>query len=375
MTFARPFGLSRAFLFSAALVLAGGALAPLPASAEKMTGNDQPAEFPPSSYSGRQYVDSQGCVFVRAGLAGAVTWVPRVSRSRKKLCGFAPSRTQGTAASTAPVVSEPQIRAAPVVANARRAAPAPVAAPVHPAPVRRVVSATPPAPRIAAQRSTAAANSLTAPAVAPVRTPKGYRKAWNDDRLNPNRGKQLLSGALQTALIWTQTVPRHLIDRTSGKDVTATYNYLVYPYTDYARQKRDLRAGTHVVVKNAGGQRFIVLKSRLRSDANGRTVLQKATLSTKSVAPAPVARTVPAQVAPRAQSGRYVQVGTFGVAANAQRTAARLQGAGLPVRLGHVKRGGKTLQIVMAGPFADAAQMNGALATVRRAGFRDAFVR
>jgi hypothetical protein len=64
------------------LVLAAGA-----AQAEA----PQPAELPPADYAGLQYVDSQGCLFVRAGDGAEVVWIPRVSRQGVPDCGNPPS--------------------------------------------------------------------------------------------------------------------------------------------------------------------------------------------------------------------------------------------------------------------------------------------
>jgi hypothetical protein len=50
-----------------------------------------PAERPPSDYAGQQYVDSKGCLFLRAGPKGNETWIPRVTRDGVPLCGFPPS--------------------------------------------------------------------------------------------------------------------------------------------------------------------------------------------------------------------------------------------------------------------------------------------
>ncbi|MEM9581429.1 MAG: SPOR domain-containing protein, partial [Pseudomonadota bacterium] len=98
-----------------------------------------------------------------------------------------------------------------------------------------------------------------------------------------------------------------------------------------------------------------------------RQVVQKqARVSTRSVAPKK-----PVAVAGK----RYVQVGTYGVAANAQRAAQRLQQMGLPVRIGKFSRGGKQMRIVLAGPFKSAAHTGGALSALRNAGYHDAFAR
>lgn len=51
----------------------------------------RPAELPPSDYRGQQYVDSRGCLFMRAGQPGNEIWIPRVTRQGVPLCGNPPS--------------------------------------------------------------------------------------------------------------------------------------------------------------------------------------------------------------------------------------------------------------------------------------------
>jgi len=134
------------------------------AHAQSISSVQAPAEFPPSTYTGRQYVDSQGCVFVRAGIDGNVTWVPRVSRSRKVICGFQPSLASKPAAAQAtPPVPVETVKAAPAtVAPKSVAAPKPKVAKAKPAsaaapqakPVMIVKSAPAPQPVYSVQPTT-----------------------------------------------------------------------------------------------------------------------------------------------------------------------------------------------------------------------------
>lgn len=64
--------------------------------------------------------------------------------------------------------------------------------------------------------------------------PRGYRKAWNDDRLNRHRAEGTLDGYAKMQLVWTRDVPRRLIDARTGEDVTALMAG-VYPYRGAGR--------------------------------------------------------------------------------------------------------------------------------------------
>ena len=79
-------------------------------------------------------------------------------------------------------------------------------------------------------------------------------------------------------------------------------------------------------------------------------------------------RQAPQQVA---RAYRYIQVGSFGDHANAQRLLSRLQGMGLPTGAGNAG----ALKIVAVGPFSNASDMQNALGIVRGMGFTDAFPR
>ncbi|MCU0900521.1 MAG: SPOR domain-containing protein [Cypionkella sp.] len=395
------------------------------ANAQSANDFGGPQELPPASFTGQQYVDSRGCVFLRAGLSGRTNWVPRVSRNRQPLCGYPPTFGNNQVA-----VVDPAPRAAPAPAARATPSPAPAPSSVSQRPMDTVASTTtpprirapqgqrtiapstyvPPAvvtapPRVAqvtkpaptapapqvtrsqpAERSGSVAGSgkigcytdapvaerfrlqgggsvvlctrgdgdianarpprvlAGAAAVAPsgylegpdpakgvgapasgrvvVSTqdrqgvPKGYKKAFEDDRLNPHRAVGTREGWEQQDQVWTREVPARLVE-------------------DAAKPKRQ------------------------------KVVVRKVYASSKS-------EPASERATPR---GSYVQVGTFGQPANAEGASQRLARLGLPVARSKISKNGKPLQIVMAGPFGSSAEAQAALSAARRAGFGDAFIR
>ena len=417
---------------------------------------DQPKEFPPASYKGKQYVDSSGCVFIRAGIDGNVTWVPRVSRKRDGVCGFKPTNVGTAVASLAPQGQAPvQITLDNAAAPTTRRAAAPAAA-LQPRPVpqtrrtQSVVRQTAPqvvrqtapqpvavAPTIVATAPVAApvavgscpgrsalsqrysggsglpvrcgpqahrivgtqatttttttrGSSVQYPsavgtvAVAPttrivpkhvainrintynnVQVPNGYKSVWEDDRLNPKRAEQNLAGRTQMLLIWTNTVPRRLINQTTGQDVTAKMP-LIYPYTSIDQQRREMGEVT-LLARN--GQ----LVKRIVRKPGGAPVLREPTYSSRSAAK-PVAAAPEKRAQVQNGGNTYVQVGTFLNAANAQQTAQRIARMGMGARIGKSTRGGKTYLSVQAGPFPTSSAPH-ALGKLRGVGYRDAYIR
>jgi hypothetical protein len=88
----------RAILRAAAVwaALAGPSVAELPG----------PAELPPKDYAGQQYVDSKGCLFLRAGPKGNESWVPRVTRDGLPICDQPPSGRRVPVAGEEPEAGE-----------------------------------------------------------------------------------------------------------------------------------------------------------------------------------------------------------------------------------------------------------------------------
>ena len=388
-----------------------------------------PANLPPSSFQGDQFVDARGCIFLRAGFGGQVNWVPRVDRAHNPLCGFPPTfGGQAAAAVAADMAPEPAapapaaVVAAPMVAARNVAAPT-VAAPTVAAPQiamrapqngglgwlfgtgnsNRVAVAAPQvqAPQIQAPQVQVPV-AMTAPryqtttglaagqvgcwADAPrlervvLRTGgqalvctrgDGTLDGWRPPMFGPGAGV----GAALTAMDTLQGARLAAANTTTR----VASNSVPTPPKGYKLAWKDDRLNPLRGVGTASGQAqqdqiwtrdvpAVLVQDQPVAQTAGRV---QTTVSTMSAPAAPVVVAKPA-----AQSGAaYVQVGTFGDPANAAGVKARLAALGLPVSTSKLTKGGKQLQIIFAGPFASAAQAQSALTAARGAGFGDAFLR
>lgn len=378
----------------AALSLSLGLVLPVASAAQGV-----PAEVPSSSYTGDQYIDSRGCVFVRVGFGAATEWVPRVGRDRNQVCGQTP--TSGVARTQPDLTAENGVTviggAAPVAA-APAPAPAPTPAPTAPVIVAAPVVAAPqvpaarPAPvTVQAPQATTGCPDLPAAhqpyftgegvrcgpqahfpgtpgpqsslggAAAEPRTgtprsfalsapPPGYEVAWDDGRLNPYRGLGTPTGQAQMEQVWTNTVPRRLAS---------------VPIT----------RGTQVLTRRQAAAAALAARTAAETPATGALV-SAGTRSTRSRVPLAAEPTAPVANEVRVGAGhRHVLAGTFRGEGDASNAYQRLAATGLPARIGRVERQGQTLFVVMAGPYDDPQSLGRALVQARGAGFSGAITR
>tara|TARA_R110002096_G_scaffold7102_4_gene31480 strand:- start:2376 stop:3647 length:1272 start_codon:yes stop_codon:yes gene_type:complete len=73
---------------------------PQMAGAQALKNVRAPANLPPADYTGAQFVDNKGCIFIRAGRLGPVTWVPRIDQARKHMCSKSYTPTFATQVAT-----------------------------------------------------------------------------------------------------------------------------------------------------------------------------------------------------------------------------------------------------------------------------------
>ncbi|NOX72756.1 MAG: SPOR domain-containing protein [Alphaproteobacteria bacterium] len=385
--------------------------------AQSLRAAKGPAERPPSSYKGSSYVDSRGCVYIRAGYDGNVSWIPRVTRARRQVCGLKPTAGIRSTAQTTVKTARPTtptttvaLGVAPPKAKRKKAnwnwftAPrrtqvktatvqAPVLVPTPKLrPRTRVVAVAPSAPRIARGgpirttpqavhpadyyngrlgRGGIAGQGAQVTRVQPFVLPKGYKSLLTTDVAQARRGFGTAQGQAQMDLLWTQTTPRRLIDVTTGRDMTMQLPQVKYPYTTITASTRAFAPATAAPIRKKHKKKRPV--DDAASPLNMIEVEDVSALDPNVKSNIPKTELKVTTKTKTAAAFRFVQVATFGVPANASRTMTRFQSGGMPTVSRALTRKGKTYAIVMLGPFRDDTALKAALTSARRAGFSDAF--
>lgn len=385
--------------------------APETSNAKSLRQVRTPAENPPASFKGKQYVDSRGCVFIRSGFGGKVTWVPRVNRKRQVYCSPqnrpSLSGSQLAALGHKPVIADTTVAKAPTVKKVvkqrtvtkvvakpvlskktvRKAAPTKIAVP--PKEVRRVVAVAP--PKVVAKPTVRRVVKTTQPVAtsgttrkqvhpgdllrarrngnpAPQATTRGRKINTGGQQVHPGdlmRSRRLRAATQANASVYAPAKVTNIRQVSASNSTDRVYGYTTVGTTIEADVSAKGDAQTELIWTNTVPRRLVKAKVKARQV---RVAAVNTVVSSKNyVAAKPKAQT--------SSKARYVQVATFGDPANASRTMQRFQGSGLPVSARNSARGGKSYKIVYLGPFNSSAQLQSAMSAARRAGFGDAVYR
>jgi hypothetical protein len=381
------------FVLAAVLAVSAGA-----AHAQSLASIGGPAELPPASYDGQQYVDSRGCVFLRAGVGGRVTWAPRLDRDRRVLCGYPPTfgpQPAPVAVAEAAPTPAPAPAPAPTVAPQAAAAPLPTVASEIPrtaptAPVRVATPAPAPAPVVVAPQPVAVATTAGSTGrrigcFTNTPVPVRVNLTNGGTAVLCTRGDGTLEGARApiyppgsgpgASLTEPQFAARGNAAPAHVAPAPAQAAAVPTPPPGYELAWEDDRLNPNRARGTAAGQAAQdqiwtrETPARLVSEVAAAEAPQgNVTASTKTEPTAPVRQQASA-------NGLYVQVGTFGVPENAAGARNTLRSLGLATARANITQGGRALTIVLAGPFGSQGEAQAALNAARGAGFGDAFIR
>lgn len=401
----------------------------LPLYAQGKGDEQAPAELPPASFQGNQFVDSRGCVFLRATVDGNVRWVPQVDRDRELICRQTPTVFAGADSITSPPTEHVTVETAPVsqpetvrvnTANAPPTVSAHSNAPAQ--------GATRPTPKSVAKPSTASGQSVFKTSKLPVPTTTTNEASPDQRRagatpspappLTVLKNRDSPSDTSRAVVptepvkhsdvtLQTRVVPQHIYDkriRETTQSIPKGYRpawddgrlnprraeqslegiaRTRMKWTDTVpRRLIDQNTGQDVTTTVPLVYPYTDVETQRHSLGTVKIVqrdgqiVKQVTRNKKSGTANSIASTGSTDTATQATASRlYVQVGVYAVSNNADAAAQRLTRAGLPARFGTLKRDRKSYRMVLSGPFTNSSEAKHALRQVRAAGFSDAYLR
>lgn len=376
----------------------------------------RPAETPPPDFFGRQYIDSRGCVFLRGD---GDDWQPRVSRDGTAVCGYPPTL------SARGLDGKPRLRALDPNAGRSRAQLLEAALsqtiitnalPGELTSDARALETLPdmgPEPSPTGPARTLRAAVAAAPAVRQdmggglrpnLRLCEllGYdgKPAGAQAKIDPSQGycKSLPASDL-SMLSFTRPIgssaeapspqPTVTPPRLAKAGAVVTADKAAAEKAAAGKPTADMAAADKATAGKTPASKTTADQSA-KKPAQTPAVRQpqpaaaKTTASKTAVAAQPAGKTPAATGKPAARptgpamipaGARYVQLGSFRQAQNADRAAQRVTALGYQALRGRDRIDGREVQFIMAGPFDDRESIVRALDAIRRAGYSDAFPR
>ncbi len=216
-------------------------------SAGHAQSSNGPAELPPAEFEGREFTDSQGCVFLRSTFAGQVTWIPRFGPDRMPVCGQAPTEFAASALDA---------DVTPVDAPVAEAAPEPAPAPVAAAPVASAAAAAPPRPAAQPQPRRAAPAPATRATPPRQRQPRADASGRHPDCPASAPFGQLVDTALGRPLVRCVTspllfLPEYVYPPSSSRVAPSAGSRQHAAASPAMRGGRSVQVGSFAVASNA----------------------------------------------------------------------------------------------------------------------------